>query len=207
MVSEKDSKETAEKKIIAAAREVFLEKGYDGARMQEIADRAGINKALLHYYFRSKEKLFMGIFVEVISILIPRMKEAMSGPVSLKRVIEIFVDSYHEIMLENPNLPAFVVGEIHRQPELVVEMMKQKGFDINMLKFFINQQVQMGHIRPVDPVQFMVSLVGMSLFPFIGKPIIKGIMLDGDDAKMLEFLTERKEFIVEFVLKGLDYAE
>lgn len=149
----------------------------------------------------------MGIFVEVISKLVPRMKEAMNGPVTLKRIIEIFVDSYHEIMLENPNLPAFVVGEIHRQPELVIEIMKQKGFDINILKFFINQQIQNGHIRSVDPVQFIASLVGMCLFPFIGKPIIKGIMLEGDEGNMEKFLEERKEFIVDFVLKGLGYEK
>lgn len=207
MVSENDSKDSAEKKILKAAREIFLDKGYEGTRMQEIADYAGINKALLHYYFRSKEKLFMGIFVEALSKLVPRMKEAISGPVSFRDIVGIFVDSYHEIMIENPNLPVFVVREIHRMPEVVVDMMKKNGFDINMLEFFINREVQMGHIRKVDPVQFMVSLVGMCLFPFIGKPIIQGIMMDGNEEKMRDFFKNRKEFIVEFTMKGLDYVE
>ncbi|MBN2729543.1 MAG: TetR/AcrR family transcriptional regulator [Bacteroidales bacterium] len=207
MVNENDSKDSAEKKILKAAREIFLDKGYEGTRMQEIADYAGINKALLHYYFRSKEKLFMGIFVEALSKLVPRMKEAISGPVSFRDIVGIFVDSYHEIMIENPNLPVFVVREIHRMPEVVVDMMKKSGFDINMLKLFINSQVEQGYIRPVDPVQLIVSLIGMSLFPFIGKPIIQGVMMDGDEEKMRDFFKNRKEFIVEFTLKGLDYVE
>lgn len=199
--------ESTENQILEAAREVFLEKGYDGTRMQEIANRAGINKALLHYYFRSKEKLFMGIFVEAISKLVPQMHEAIQSQVNFKQLISVFVTFYHEIMYENQNLPLFVMREIHRMPEILVKMMKEKGFDFNLLKFLINKEVQLGHIRQIDPIQFMVSLLGMCFFPFIGMPIIKGVMMDNDSEKLNEFFENRKDFIIEFTLKALDYVE
>lgn len=206
MTTEKIDKST-EQQIIEAARIVFLEKGFDGARMQEIADKAGINKALLHYYFRTKEKLFMSIFVEAIGQLIPRVQTAMQQPTTFRDLVTIFVHSYHDIMEANPFLPVFVVREINRMPELVVEMMKDKGFDVSMIKMIITFQVSEGRIRPVDPVQFLISLIGLCIFPFIGMPLLKGVLLGNSDEEAKRIMTERREFIIEFVLKGLDYVE
>lgn len=203
---ESEDKST-EKIILQAAREVFLDKGFDGARMQEIADKAGINKALLHYYFRSKEKLFMAIFIEAIGKLIPQIITASRANMEFRDIIKIFVSSYHEIMIENPFLPIFVVREIHRMPDIMSEMMKSKGFDINIVKGLIQQMIEQEKIRPVDPVQFLSSLIGMTLFPFIGMPVIKCIMLENDENKWRKYLSEREEFITEFVLKGLAYEE
>lgn len=197
---------STEQIILKAARLVFLDKGFDGARMQEIADKAGINKALLHYYFRSKEKLFMAIFTEAIGKLIPRIITASKNEINFREFLNIFVSSYHEIMMENPFLPLFVVREIHRMPEAILEMMKQKGFDPKMVKGLIQNQIDKGNIRPVDPVQLISSLVGLSLFPFIGMPIIKSVLLE-NESEWERFLEERKEFIVEFTLKGLDYEK
>ena len=85
------SSENTEAQILKAAREVFIAKGLDGARMQEIADHAGINKALLHYYFRTKEKLFEAVFREVASNLFPAMKQVLSAELGIKEKITFFV--------------------------------------------------------------------------------------------------------------------
>lgn len=196
---------STEKAILIAAREVFLERGFDGTRMQEIADKANINKALLHYYFRSKERLFMAIFVEAIGQLIPKITSATEQNRSFREILSIFISSYHQLMMENPFLPLFVVREIHRMPAVMAELMKSKGFYPGLIKNIINKEVEAGNIRAIDPVQFFTSILGMTLFPFIGMPVLKSILLENDEGKWLDYLKHREAFILEFALKSLEY--
>src|SRR5271156_3051845 len=103
----------AEQRILAAAKKVFLLKGMDGARMQDIADEAGINKALLHYYFRSKEKLFEVIFREAMDQLFPRIIGILNADKPLFDKIESFCGEYVGMLLNNPYLPMFVMNEVN----------------------------------------------------------------------------------------------
>src|SRR5436309_11093265 len=97
--------QSAEEKIIAAARKVFLSKGMDGARMQDIADEAGINKALLHYYFRSKDKLFEHIFMEVVAAFLPRIFAILESEATLFEKIEQFCSEYIGQEIKTPYVP------------------------------------------------------------------------------------------------------
>lgn len=198
---------STELQILNAAREVFLEKGFDGTRMQEIADKAGINKALLHYYFRTKEKLFMGIFAEAIGMLVPKVIDAMREEHSFRDIVTLFVQSYYGIMKQNPQLAVFVMREIHRDPETLIGMMRNKGLNDQLVGKLIHSQVSRGVIRPVNPVQLLVSIVSMCIFPFIAGPILKGLMFNNDQTAFDAFLEERQAFVVELILKGLDYDE
>src|SRR6478735_10691909 len=93
---------STEEKILNAAKKVFLTKGMDGARMQDIADKAGINKALLHYYFRSKDKLFERIFIEEAQKFMPRVTHIMLSEMTLFEKIEKFVGEYIDTLIQNP---------------------------------------------------------------------------------------------------------
>ena len=97
-----------EEKIIAAAEQVFIEQGYDGARMQTIADRAEINKAMLHYYFRSKDMLFEKIFVEKVKVLFPAMGEQMKSYEGFTDKVCFFIEQYYETLTKYPFMPFFV---------------------------------------------------------------------------------------------------
>src|ERR1700759_4757996 len=108
---------STEEKILSAAKKVFLTKGMDGARMQDIADEAGINKALLHYYFRSKDKLFEQIFLDVAGALLPRIFAILESDRGLFEKIESFCDEYISQLIETPYVPIFILNEIHRQPQ------------------------------------------------------------------------------------------
>ncbi|NTW33144.1 MAG: TetR/AcrR family transcriptional regulator, partial [Bacteroidetes bacterium] len=103
-----------EKLILKAAKKVFIDKGFDGARMQEIADLAGINKALLHYYFRSKEKMFDAVFEDVFMQFLPEVTEVMNSEITLFDKIKTFVDVYITALLKNPHIPIFVLHELSR---------------------------------------------------------------------------------------------
>ena len=111
-----------EQKILDAAKEVFQQKGMTGARMQEIADKAGINKALLHYYYRTKDKLFEKVFELAFSLFIPKVKEMMISDKPVFEKIEFFVENYLNLLQKHPYIPGFVISELNRNPEILVKI-------------------------------------------------------------------------------------
>src|ERR1700730_16933908 len=116
MVNKKKDENT-EERILTAAKKVFLKEGMAGARMQDIADEAGINKAMLHYYFRSKDKLFEKIFSELSRSFFPKLIMIFESDEGLFTKIQMFVTEYIDQMKQTPYLPIFVLNEVNRQPE------------------------------------------------------------------------------------------
>ncbi len=121
MDKENKADKSAEQKILEAAKQVFMENGLDGARMQDIADKAGINKALLHYYFRSKDKLFERIFVEEAQKFMPKVSTIMLSEISLFEKIEKFMSEYIDTLSQNPLLANFIMNEINRNPKEMIK--------------------------------------------------------------------------------------
>jgi TetR/AcrR family transcriptional regulator len=194
----------SEKKILEAAREVFLRKGFDGARMQDIADEAGINKSLLHYYFRSKDKLFEAIFRKAFEEFIPKIAEALSSDNTVFEKIEIFVNSYINMLRNNPYLPLFILGELHRNPGKIVDMIKNQGAKPEMFFYSLQKEIMEGKIKPVDPRHLIVNMLAMCLFPFIGRPIIQGFLFNNDKESYDVFLEERKVEIPKFIYNSIE---
>jgi TetR/AcrR family transcriptional regulator len=182
-------KETTEEKILLAAEEIFLRDGYAGSRMQEIADLAGINKALLHYYFRSKDKLFEKIFDEKIELLFPKLEEMFEKEISFEDLICAFVEKYIALLSENPYLPLFVITIANRPDNQ--NFMKKLPVSINkkLVEVFM-RDVSLGKIRSINPLHFIVSVIGMCAFPFIAKPVIMEIS-KANEAQYQEFLKSR----------------
>jgi TetR/AcrR family transcriptional regulator len=194
---------TTEKKILDAAKIVFLEKGFDGARMQEIADEAKINKALLHYYFRSKDKLFDAIFQEAFQQFLPHIAEIMMTEKTLFEKLEIFVDSYITMLSNNPHLPSFVMHEINRNPERIVKIIKGSGIKPEYLEKAIQKEVKAGVIMPIKPIHLIVNIIGMCLFPFMARPIIKGFLFNDSAEAYQKFLNERKKEVTSFIINSI----
>ena len=194
---------TTEKKILDAAKIVFLEKGFDGARMQEIADEAKINKALLHYYFRSKDKLFDAIFREAFQQFLPKIAEIMMTQQPLFEKLEIFVDSYITMLSNNPHLPSFVMHEINRNPERIVNIIKGSGIKPEYLEMAIQKDVKAGIIMPVKPIHLIVNIIAMCLFPFMARPIIQGFIFDNSPEAYRKFLDERKKEVTSFIINSI----
>lgn len=200
-----DNENQTEILILNAAKKVFINKGLEGARIQEIADEAGINKALVHYYFRSKEKLFDAIFQEAFQKFLPRIKETMSNDYPLIKKIEIFIDHYLDLLIENPHLPAFILHEINRDPNFkLVEILKSNG-GIPLEPFFaqVQNEVDSGNIVPISPSHLIVNILALCVFPFAGKPIIKSIIFQDNSEKYEKFILERKQEITVFVISAL----
>jgi TetR/AcrR family transcriptional regulator len=195
MVKDKNT----EQRIFDAARIVFQQKGLAGARMQEIADEAEINKSLLHYYFRSKEKLFDAIFNEVFSNIVTGLEDLFTKEMSIidrfRSIVEIYIDN----LLKNPHIPLFVINEINQNPDKIISILDQKvvihmkGFMMQMFK-----EMNEGKIRMVDPFQLLMSVIGMIIFPFAVFPVIQGIAAK-NQMPVETFLQDRKQIIFGYI--------
>jgi AcrR family transcriptional regulator len=195
---------STEEKIIEAAKKVFFKKGLSGARMQDIADEAGINKALLHYYFRSKEKLFEIIVKDAVSIMIPRLNEIFNSHASVTEKIEQIVYKYISTIIDFPYIPSFVIHELNQNPERIMKTvfsLNEKPMPHPFLAQ-IKEEVERGIIRPIDPRQLLVNIVSMCLFPFLGEHLLKGI-LKLSDAEFKHFLNQRKKEVAHFVIRSI----
>jgi AcrR family transcriptional regulator len=192
---------STESKILTAAKKIFTQHGMSGARMQDIADEAGINKALLHYYFRSKEKLFEMIFSEAASKIFPRLNELFEADLPLFEKIKKFAAEYIDLISENPYLPLFVLNEINRDPGTFF----LKKWHLPRPEKFLNQiedEIRKGNIRPISPLQLLVNILSMCIFPFIARPIFQQ-HLGLDDAQFRYFIEQRKTEIPRFIIDSI----
>ncbi len=203
MENKEENINTTEQQILEAAKSVFFEKGMDGARMQEIADRAGINKALLHYYFRTKEKLFKHIFENVFQSIFQTVNQSIEQKADLFVFIEIFVKNYIRVLSQNPYIPNFIINEMNRNPKFVVEFTGHLRLNKNNLEKLIIKSMETNQIIPINVDHFLADIMGMCLFPIIAKPIIQEFFFDGDQNSYQQFLDARSEHVISLLKKAL----
>lgn len=202
-----DDKNT-EEKIFEAAQEVFVQKGFDGTRMQDIAEKAGLNKALLHYYYRTKEKLFNAILVKVFNHFIPKVFSFLESDASVFEKIEFFVHTYIDVIQKNPYIPNFVLHELNRDPDNLARLLgdvtgvtERNAFQ--KIGVLINQEVEKGTIRPIAPEQLIVNMIGLCIFPFVARPIIQGVIFGNDKKRYQEFIESRKKEVSAFIIQSI----
>jgi TetR/AcrR family transcriptional regulator len=178
-----DKEQNTEQAILEAAKKIFIRKGMEGARMQEIADEAGINKALLHYYFRSKDKLFEAIFTGAI--------------------LKLFTGNYIDAFTENPFVPGFIMHELSRDPSKIVNMVKNAG--INPQPFFdqVKHEADAGNINAVDPYHLIVNMLSMCIFPFVATPILMNVLFKNNAESYSQFIAQRKKEVPEFIINSI----
>ncbi|HUM46051.1 MAG TPA: TetR/AcrR family transcriptional regulator [Chitinophagales bacterium] len=195
---------STEQKILAAARKVFQSKGMHGARMQDIADTAGINKALLHYYFRSKDQLFEAVFKEALQQLFPKIELLANSAIPLPKKIEQFVHGYMDVLMEHPFLPGFVLHEINQDPDKFERLFIPKGAVTKNKKFLqqIAEEVKKGAINPIDPRQLMVNMLSLCIFPFAAKPMICKVM-GMNEKEFRQFIAQRKQLIPSLIIQSI----
>ena len=195
--------ENTEQRILNAAKNVFLKEGMAGARMQDIADEAGINKAMLHYYFRNKEKLFETIFTEVAQHFFPKLMMIFEANESLFRKIEMFATEYIEQMKETPYLPIFILNEINRQPEAFIKKMMGNNRP-PVKKFFsdVEAEAKKGIIKPINPAQLLLNIISLCIFPFVARPMFQMVM-NMDKTMFDKMLDQRKKEVPGFIIDSI----
>jgi len=192
-----------EKKILEAAHRVFLHKGMSGARMQEIANEAGINKALLHYYFKNKELLFISVFRVALGQFIPRLQSALTSNLSFADKLKEISVNYHEMLMENPYLPSFILQEVNREPEKLIALFKDAGVDQHLVLSLLQKEIE-GYLGiAIDPRHFLLSLLSLVIFPILSMPMMCGLFFENNTQEYKAFLEERKWLIPEVLLGGI----
>ena len=192
-----------EEKIFEAARKVFQQRGFSGARMQEIADEAGINKSMLHYYFRSKDKLFHEVFQVGVKNVLPSLIAIIEKELSLFEKTQEVAAYYTNMLRENPDLPMFVLYEMHQHPERFKEFIG--SIQPIIPQTFLNQvhqAVENGELRPITPQNFLINLLSWCMFPVIAKNMISSV-LGLDENQYRNLVDERELLIPDMLFNGL----
>jgi len=196
-------KNQTEEQILEAAKKVFQQQGFSGARMQAIADEADINKSMLHYYFRSKDQLFQKVFQEGVQQLFPEIFKVLSSDLAFVPKIERLVGVYYDIFEKHPNLPSFVIHEMNQHRARFKEFMQSMGLKIP--EKFVNQmqaEIKVGTMREIDPREFLINTIGLCAFPVIAQPMVE-IVFEMNDEQYRQFLKRRKKELPKFILNAV----
>ena len=194
---------SAEEKILEAARQVFENKGMSGARMQEIADEAKINKSLLHYYYRSKQKLFEAVFKTAFHKLAPQINIILNSDQSVCEKIRNFSMNYTSFMIKHPYLPNFILQELNRNPAFVKELISTKTFpSMKNFQKQIREAVANKKIRKIEAEQLFINILSLNIFPFVAAPLLKGF-INANDKEYKTVLENRKVEVAEFIIQSI----
>lgn len=193
---------STEEKILNAAREVFTQKGYAATRTRDIAEKAGINLALLNYYFRSKEKLFEQVMMEQKAALLGRIYPIVSNSAtSLEEKVDLIIETYFDVLTKTPELPLFVLGEMQKDPSSFAGKLplKQMITESSFAK-------QLKETKPdIDPINMIWNIFGLTIFPFISKPIF--INSDLIDTNQFNELINERRTLVPIWIKNILYSK
>jgi TetR/AcrR family transcriptional regulator len=195
-------KEDKKEKLIATAQKLFEEKGYDGVRMRELSERAGVNKGLLHYYFKSKEAIFHEVFIRKAGNLYFNFENILKREdIDFEEKIKLMVDGYFNLLTKSPKLPIFILSELNKHPKLLEQTKLPESIQgtIKQLSIELN-----GKGSDIDAFQFLLSIISLCVFPFVMKPMLEAAMnqqMPGMDIQ--QFSTVRKKIIVITLIKSI----
>ncbi|MBC7642401.1 MAG: TetR/AcrR family transcriptional regulator [Flavobacterium sp.] len=194
---------TTEEKIFNAARIVFQKKGFAGARMQEIADEAGINKAMLHYCFKTKQLLFEAVFMNAFGQLAPQINAIFNSDETVFDKIRKFAHSYISFVIDNPYLPQFIIQEMNNNPEFAMSFLNHENRpNPDLLISQIEKEIIAGIIKPINPKQLLLDIFSLTVFPFAAQMMVKAI-IQISDSEFNQLMEERKTSIAEQIINSI----
>ncbi len=192
---------STEQKIFEAAKDVFQNKGLEGARMQEIADKADINKSMLHYYYRSKEKLFEKVYELSIIKLMPQVASLLNEDMPLDVKLRKFSAKYLELIKANPDIPLFVIHEMNKNPSRLKKFIAREiGKRVQPFLDQIKEEREKGNTVNLPAEQIFVNIMAMLVFPFLGRPVLQ-VILDMDEEAFSNFIAVREAFIPDLLVQ------
>lgn len=192
--------QSTEEKIKTAARKIFHEKGYSGTRTRDIAEEAGINLALLNYYFRNKKRLFELVMSDSLEDFFSSIREAfVDTSTDLDQKIHIIINNYLDQLTANPNIPIFLLNELRSNPDALVKKSELRGV-LNSSSFMQQLEERLRETKQTDinPFHLIVNILGLTVFPFMASPMIKE-MRQINDEQFMAFIEERRTLIPQWI--------
>lgn len=198
-----------EARILDAARRVFLRRGTAGARTQEIADEAGVNKALLHYYFRTKEKLAEAVFLGAARELFPRVLAELASDQPLRDKLQAAIEAELDMLDANPFLPGYLIAEFQYRPDDLRELLAEafsieqlRGAVLGTLQRQLDAEAAAGRLRPTRAEDLLVALMAQLVFPFAAAPMLEALLGLGPDDRQA-MAARRRAGLADALLRSL----
>lgn len=196
-----------EEKIILAAEEIFMNKGFDATSTTDIAKKVGCNQALIHYYFRTKENLFQQIFMKKFQLVLSFIIQE-NQPTDIEKALLRFIDNYFVMLSQNRKLPFFLITELimneERRNMLRLHLLMQSeklGYYANWDKL-VKEEIKNGKIRPIETIDLTLDVISLVVFPFLSLPLYSDLF-QSNEVQLENYLQHRKEEIVTLILKGI----
>ena len=175
-------------------------------RSQEIADEAGVNKSLVHYYYRNKDNIFQAVFEDAFSSLIGKLNEIFFSDLPFTSKIETFIGYYITFLSQNSYLPLFILNGLYSKPEQIKAMLLKNHLSPERLMDQIRKQTREELGLDVDPFHVLINILALSIFPVVAKPLIETIF-GFSEVQLNQFYEERKKVVPEFILNALKNYE
>jgi len=188
-----------EKKIIESAEKLFYRKGKAGTSMQDIADDAGINRTLLNYYFRSKDMLFEAVFRNALGSFVPGIAAMLHSDISFEDYFPAMIETIIDTMLENPQIPIFVLQELSSNPDRMPQIIREMGIDPSLAAEKMGGEQWKD--SEADSRQVILNLLSLCIFPFAARPVVTEILFNGNDEAFIVAMNERKNLLPLLVKK------
>lgn len=196
-----------ERKIIQAAKATFLKKGYRETSMAEIAEEVGLTRPAMHYYFRTKERLFQAALGELLQMVLPKVKGYITADIPLREKISNIVEIYTELLRQTPEIPLFIIKEVNRDFDNMLSIASDKfvSDSAHILKKAIQNEAATGRIKNVPIIDIVYTMYGLIVFPVITRPLGKAIF--NTDITDEEFSERWKKNIIDRMMDLLSPDE
>lgn len=204
----KDERPNIKAQILQAAEEEFLTAGYAGARTTNIAKRAGVTHAMLHYYFQSKDNLFEMVFRQKAGMFFGSFATIMEQPLPFTEKISSLIEAHLAILKVHPGIPVFLISEVTKNPDLMKAVIEQDAKNNPFTKFRrlfekeIRKAVQQQIIRPVEPIEVLMMIFSLNIFPVLARPILltAGIV---SEKRYRQMMAQRSRRVTAFVMDAI----
>lgn len=202
----KSDTKPSEELILNSAMKVFTRRGFAAARMEEIAKEAGINRALLHYYFRDKETMFNLIFETQFKEFFSGIGSILNTNKPLFEKIKEIVTHEIDVLSRHPDLPRFIITEVALQPERLIQYGQKMGINPRQILEIFNKQVEQevsqGKIIQIEGRQLLMNIMSLCVYPFAAKPIVK-TMMQMDEKTFDQMMIDRRDGVYQFIIKAI----
>lgn len=197
---------TMENRILEAAKQVFVRKGYEATKMGDVAAEAGIGRTALHYYYRTKEMLFDAIFDQLIGALLPNLGAIIDEDTSFLEKLPKIIDQYVKTLQRNPLFPIFVINELERAPEHIYHSILKNPSRIEpiiRMRRQMEKEMEQGLLKKLPVYYVATTLISLLVFPMLVRNPFTAIFMGGDAEKYEAFLQERIPFVTDIMIRLL----
>ncbi|WP_195374307.1 MULTISPECIES: TetR/AcrR family transcriptional regulator [Parabacteroides] len=197
---------TMESRILEAAKQVFVTKGYEATKMGDVAAKAGIGRTALHYYYRTKEMLFDAIFDQLMGALLPNLGAIMEENTSFMEKLPKIIDQYVKTLQRNPLFPIFVINELQRDPEHIYRSILKNPVRVQpfiRMRRQLEDEMENGVLKKLPVYYVATTLISLLVFPMLVRNPFTAVFMEGDAGKYEAFLQERIPFVTDIMIRLL----